>query len=245
MPLTDVLLFPPMDVFIRAAAWLLMVVVGLVLLLACTNLASFLLAGALDRRREIAVRLALGASRASLVRRLLTETTLLSLAGGGVGTGLAVTLLGLLDTADLPLPLPVALDLDLDRNDLAFTLAVPVAVGALLGLVRRPCTAPGPTSPTPSRARARARGAAGRASSGGATPWSSRSSRSRWCCSSAPAAHASPSWTPSGPQGLGDGPFWDSLSPALSPHLAGLAPFGTGRRSSRSAPETRLPTSSG
>ena len=52
LPLTDVLLFPPMDVFIRAAAWLLMVVVGLVLLLACTNLASFLLARALDRRKE-------------------------------------------------------------------------------------------------------------------------------------------------------------------------------------------------
>jgi hypothetical protein len=54
----DVLLFPPMDPFIRAAAWLLMVVVGLVLLLACTNLASFLLARALDRRRDVAVRLA-------------------------------------------------------------------------------------------------------------------------------------------------------------------------------------------
>ena len=135
LPLTDVLLFPPMDVFVRAAAWLLMEVVGLVLLLACTNLASFLLARALDRRKEIALRLALGASRGSLVRRLLTETMLLSLLAGGAGIGLAVWLLDLLATADLPLPVPVTLDLRLDWRVLAFTLGVSVVTGALLGLV--------------------------------------------------------------------------------------------------------------
>ena len=135
LPLANVLLFPPMDVFIRGAAWLLMVVVGLVLLLACTNLAGFLLARALDRRREVAVRLALGASRGSLVRRVLTETTLLSLLAGGAGIGLAVWLLGLLAAADLPLPVPVTLDLRLDGRVLAFTLGVSVVAGALLGLV--------------------------------------------------------------------------------------------------------------
>ena len=135
LPLTDVLLFPPLDVFIRAAAWLLMVVVGLVLLLACTNLASFLLARALDRRKEIALRLALGASRGSLVRRLLTETTLLSLLAGGAGVGLAVWLLDLLAKADLPLPTPATFDLRLDGNVLAFTFGASVAAGALLGLV--------------------------------------------------------------------------------------------------------------
>ena len=135
LPLSEVLLFPPMDVFIRAAAWLLMVVVGLVLLLACTNLASFLLARALDRRRDVAVRLALGASRASLVRRLLTETTLLSLVAGVVGVGIAVWLLNWLANADLPLPLPVTLDLSLDWRVLAFTLGISMVAGALLGLV--------------------------------------------------------------------------------------------------------------
>jgi predicted permease len=135
LPLTDVLLFPPLDVFIRAAAWLLMVVVALVLLLACTNLASFLLARALDRRKEVAVRLALGASRGSLVRRLLTETTLLSLLAGVAGVGLAVWSLELLATADLPLPTPVTLDLRPDGNVLGFTFGVSVAAGALLGLV--------------------------------------------------------------------------------------------------------------
>ncbi len=135
LPFSDVLLFPPMDPFIRAAAWLLTVVVGLVLLLACTNLASFLLARALDRRRDVAVRLALGASRGSLVRRLLTETTLLSLLAGLVGIGLAVGLLGLLQNADLPLPVPIELDLSLDWNVLAFTLGISVVAGALLGLV--------------------------------------------------------------------------------------------------------------
>ena len=135
LPLTDVLLFPPMDVFIRAAAWLLTAVVGLVLLLACMNLASFLLARALDRHKEIAVRLALGASRGSLVRRLLTETTLLGLLAGGAGIGLAVWLLDLLASADLPLPIPVALDLRLDGIVLAFTVGVSIVAGALLGLV--------------------------------------------------------------------------------------------------------------
>ena len=135
LPLGDVLLFPPVDPFIRAAAWLLTVVVGLVLLLACTNLASFLLARALDRRRDVAVRLALGASRGSLVRRLLTETILLSLLVGSVGIGLAVFLLSLLQNADLPLPVPIELDLSLDWSVLAFTVGISVVAGALLGLV--------------------------------------------------------------------------------------------------------------
>ena len=135
VPLSDVLLYPPLDRYIRGSAWLLSVVVGLVLLLACTNLASFLLARALDRHRDIAVRLALGASRGTLVRGLLVETTLLSVVAGAVGLALSVWMLRLLVRADLPLPIPIALDLTPDWTVLAFTLGVSATAGALLGIV--------------------------------------------------------------------------------------------------------------
>lgn len=135
VPTESVLLYPPMDRFVRGAAWLLMVVVGLVLLLACTNLASFLLARAVDRRKEISIRLALGATRATLVRQLLTETVVLGLAGGVAGLALAVGLLRLLLAVDLPLPIPVTLDLGLDRLVLFFTLMTSMTAGVLLGLI--------------------------------------------------------------------------------------------------------------
>ena len=204
LPLTDVLLFPPMDAFIRAAAWLLMVVVGLVLLLACTNLASFLLARALDRRKEVAVRLALGVSRGSLVRRFLTETTLLSLLAGGAGVGLAVWLLDLLVTADLPLPAPVTLDLRLDGNVLGFTFGVSVVAGALLGLVpalqsTRPDVAGAPTASSATASPAgRARSASGRRSAPTAPASCGYSSRvaSSWWSSVARSGWRSPSSRP-------------------------------------------------
>ena len=135
VPVTDVLLYPPLDSYIRGSAWLLTVVVSLVLLLACTNLASFLLARALDRHRDVAVRLALGASRGVLMRALLVETTLLSLIAGALGFALSVWLLRVLLRADLPLPIPVALDLRPDWAVLAFTLLISSVAGALLGLV--------------------------------------------------------------------------------------------------------------
>lgn len=134
VPTSDVILYPPFDRFVRAAAWLLMIVVGLVLLMACVNLASFLLARAIDRRKEVALRIALGATRGRLVGQLLTETTILSLLGGAAGVALGQGLLMLLLGADLPLPLPLTLDLGLDANVLAFSLVVSVAAGLLLGL---------------------------------------------------------------------------------------------------------------
>jgi predicted permease len=134
VPSVDVILYPPFDKFVRAASWLLMVVVGLVLLIACVNLASFLLARAIDRRKEVALRLALGATRGRLVSQLLTETVLLSLLGGIAGLLVGKGLLTLLLTADLPLPLPLSLDLSLDPAVLVFSLVVSVGAGLLLGL---------------------------------------------------------------------------------------------------------------
>ena len=134
IPTDEVILYPPIDRFVRAASWLLTVVVGLVLLMACTNLASFLLAQAVDRRKEIALRLALGATRRNLIGQLLTESVLLAVAGGAAGLAVAVGLLRTLQTADLPLPLPVSLDLSLDVNVLAFTVGVSLLAGIVLGL---------------------------------------------------------------------------------------------------------------
>ena len=135
VPTESVILFPPFDRFVRAAAWLLMVVVGLVLLIACMNLASFLLAQALERKKEIALRLALGATRRDLVGQLLSETVLLGVLAGTAGLALSVWLLKLLVSADLPLPLPITLDLTPDPNVLGFSLAVSLVAGVLLGLV--------------------------------------------------------------------------------------------------------------
>jgi predicted permease len=134
VPTKDVIVFPPFDRFIRAAAVLLTVVVAMVLLLACANLAGFLLAKATDRRKEIAVRIAMGATRRTLLAQLLTETVLLGLIGGAVGVVFGTILLRGLLAADLPLPIPVSLDLGLDAKVLGFCFVISVAAGLLFGL---------------------------------------------------------------------------------------------------------------
>ena len=134
-PMSDIHVSPLIDGIVVPAAGLLLAVVGLVLLIACANLASFLLAQARARRREIAVRLALGARRRVLVRQLLTESILLALLGGAAGVGLARVLLHLLTRTDLPLPIPITLDLSLDPAVLGFALGVSIVAGVLFGLV--------------------------------------------------------------------------------------------------------------
>jgi predicted permease len=134
LPDADVIIWPPIDRVLVPVTWMLMVVVGLVLVVACANLAAFLLARAVDRRREIAVRLALGATRRQLVSQLLIETVLLALLGGAAGVALGQIALRLVLASDLPLPVPIALDLSLDWRVLAFALALSITAGVLFGL---------------------------------------------------------------------------------------------------------------
>jgi predicted permease len=113
----------------------LMGVVGLVLLLACVNLANLLLARATERRKEIAIRLALGASRARLIRQLLTESVVLSLAGGALGLLLATWVNDLVSAIKLPTDIALVFDLRIDWRVLAFTLGVSLLTGVVFSLL--------------------------------------------------------------------------------------------------------------
>jgi predicted permease len=112
----------------------LMGVVGLVLLVACTNLAGLMLARAASRAREVAVRLALGASRSSLAGLLVTESLLLFGAGAMAGLGVARLLVGLMTGVLGAVPVPITLDLAVDWRVAAFTAGLALVTGTLTGL---------------------------------------------------------------------------------------------------------------
>jgi putative ABC transport system permease protein len=127
---TDVRIHPQLDTALRAFASVLLVVVGLVLAIACSNLATLLLVRGVARAREVSVRLALGATRLQLVRQLLTESLFLSLAGGILGCLVAWWGINALRTMELP----VSVDFSLDYRVLVFAVALSFVTGIAFGL---------------------------------------------------------------------------------------------------------------
>jgi predicted permease len=112
----------------------LSVVALLVLCIACVNVVNLLLAQAFARQREMAVRLSLGALRSQLLRQMLVESTLLALGGGVFGFLLCLWGTSALSAFHLPIPLPIDLTVGVDWKILAYTFALSVSTGLLIGL---------------------------------------------------------------------------------------------------------------
>ena len=129
------LFIPDIEGAVFAFTTVLAVVGALVLLLACVNLASLLLTRATERRKEIALRLAIGASRGRLVRQLLTESILISLSGGAAGVILAAVINTAVRNIRLPSDVTLLFDLRTDWRVLTFTLVLSIATGILFSLI--------------------------------------------------------------------------------------------------------------
>ena len=133
-PLTEAAVGANQHDQIALAGTMMMTVVGLVLLIACANLANLLLARAARREREMGLRAALGASRPRLIRQMLTECILLSLIGGAAGLALAYAGRTILWSFRPPFIQADSIDLSLDSNVLIFTLGISLLTGLLFGV---------------------------------------------------------------------------------------------------------------
>lgn len=134
VPINETTIPPQLHSIFAKAGALMMLIVGLVLLIACANVANLLLARATQRQREIAVRLAMGAGRMRLIRQLLTESLMLALLGGAFGVLLGFWGKSVLASL-MPPGLTRNLNLSLDGRVLIYTLGLALAATILFGLV--------------------------------------------------------------------------------------------------------------
>jgi predicted permease len=134
MRINDTVIPPQQQSDFFRAGTMMGTIVGLILLIACANVANLLMARGTYRQREIAVRLSMGASRARLVRQLLTESLLLGLVAGTFGIACAFGVRRLISALLPPNVLPASVDLGVDGRVLVFTLALSVVATFLFGL---------------------------------------------------------------------------------------------------------------
>jgi predicted permease len=123
-----------LNVFVGNLMLFLMVVVGLVLMVACANVANLLLARATSRRKEIGIRLAIGANRGRLIRQLLTESVFLATLGASLGSAITWIAAAALSKIQLPFPIPVSFNFVPGGLVLGFTAGLAILTGIVFGL---------------------------------------------------------------------------------------------------------------